>query len=134
MRETGVAEKNDEEVRLTKFSTWCDNTQSFKNTAIKKAQDALAQLDADIEKAASDAAAAGKAIEGLDGDIATYEADKKEATEVRAAGHANFETLNADYSESIDAIERAMNVIKAGPQGQVSLIELSNVPRLPKKR
>merc|ERR1719272_2387687 len=112
MRETGVAEKNDEEVRLTKFSTWCDNTQSFKNTAIKKAQDALAQLDADIEKADSDAAAAAQAIAGLDGDIATYEADKKEATEVRAAGHANFEALNKDCSESIDAIERAMNVIK----------------------
>merc|ERR1719377_323178 len=113
MKETGKTEKQDEEVRVTKFKTWCGNTQSFKNTAIKKAEDALAQLDADIEKAASDAAAAGKAIEGLDADIATYEADKKEATEVREKGHADFEALHKDYSESIDAIERAMNVITA---------------------
>merc|ERR1719321_1838847 len=114
--------------------TWCGNTQSFKTTAIKKAQDALAQLAADIEKAASDAAAAGKAIEGLDADIAQYEADKKEATEVREKAHADFEALHADYSESIDAIERAINVIKAGPQGQVSLMQtsLTAVSQLPK--
>merc|ERR1719272_2038168 len=136
MRETGIKEKNDEEVAMSKFSTWCDNTQSFKNTAIKKAQNALAQLDADIEKAASDAAAAGQAIAGLDSDIATDEADKKEATEARAKGHADYVALHKDYSESIDAIERAMNVIKAGPQGQVSLVqtsltELSQLPKIP---
>merc|ERR1719311_1702808 len=74
MYETGVKEKNDEEVRMTKFSTWCDNTQSFKTTAIKKAEDALAPLDKDI---------------------ATYEADKKEAAEVRAKAHADFEELHA---------------------------------------
>merc|ERR1719272_2183807 len=136
MRETGIKEKNDEEVAMSKFSTWCDNTQSFKNTAIKKAQNALAQLDADIEKAASDAAAAGQAIAGLDSDIATDEADKKEATEARAKGPADYVALHKDYSESIDAIERAMNVIKAGPQGQVSLVqtsltELSQLPKIP---
>merc|ERR1711904_271837 len=132
MKETGIKEKNDEEVAMSKFSTWCGNTQSFKTTAVKKAEAALTQLAADIEKAASDAAAAGKAIEGLDADIFQYEADKKEATEVRAKAHADFEALHADYSESIDAIERAMAVIKAGPQGQAltqtSLLELKNLP------
>merc|ERR1719420_1130202 len=119
---------------MSKFKTWCGNTQSFKTTAIKKAGNALAQLAADIEKAASDAAAAGKAIEGLDADIAQYEADKKEATEVREKAHADFEALHKDYSESIDAIERALNVIKAGPQGQVSLVQtsLTAVSQLPK--
>merc|ERR1719281_2089721 len=133
MKETGIKEMQDEEVRMTKFSMWCDNTISFKTTAIKKAKDALAQLDADIEKAGSDAAAASKAIEGLDADIATYEADKKEATEVREKGHADFDALHKDYSESIDAIERAINVIKAGPQGQVSLVQLAQMPKLPAK-
>jgi hypothetical protein len=134
MHETGVKEKQDEEVRMSKFSTWCGNTQSFKTTAIKKAQDALAQLDADIEKAASDAAAAGKAIAGLDKDIFIYEEDKKEATAAREKAHADFEALHKDYSESIDAIERAMNVIKAGPQGQVSLVQtsLTSLTQLPK--
>merc|ERR1719326_1325037 len=77
---------------------WCDNTQSFKTTAIKKATDALAQLAADIEKSASDAAAAGTAIAGLDKDIFTYEADKKEATEERAKEHADYDLLYKDYS------------------------------------
>merc|ERR1719158_818032 len=133
MYETGRKEKEDEEVRLTKFKMWCDNTISFKTTAIKKATDALAQLDADIEKAASDADAASKAITGLDADIASYEADKKEATEVREKGHADFEALHKDYSESIDAIERAIMTIKAGPQGQVSLVQLGQIPKLPAK-
>jgi len=133
MKETGIKEKQDEEVAMSKFSTWCGNTQSFKTTAIKKAEAALTQLAADIEKAASDAAAAGKAIEGLDADIFQYEADKKEATEVRAKEHADFEALHADYSESIDAIERAIDVIKAGPQGQVSLVQIAQLPKLPAK-
>merc|ERR550537_1780391 len=64
-----------------------------------------------------------------------YEADKKEATEVRDQAHADFKTTHADYSESIDAIERALAVIKAGPQGQAlaqtSLLELSNLPKIP---
>jgi len=133
MKETGIKEMQDEEVAMTKFKTWCGNTQSFKSTAIKKAEDALAQLDADIEKAAADAAAAGKAIEGLDADIFQYEADKKEATEIREKGHADFVALHKDYSESIDAIERAIDVIKAGPQGQVSLVQLTQMPKLPAK-
>jgi len=135
MHAKGKAEKEDEEVRMASFSTWCDNTISSKNTAITKSKAALDQLAADIEKSASDAAAAAKAIEGLEKDIAMYEADKKEATEVRAQAHADFKATHADYSESIDAIERALQVIKAGPQGQAlaqtSLLELSNLPKIP---
>jgi len=135
MHKKGTQEKQDEEVAMSSFSTWCDNTQSSKTTAITKAKAALEQLAADIEKSASDAAAAGKAIEGLDKDITMYEADKKEATEVRATAHADFEATHRDYSESIDAIERALAVIKAGPQGQAlaqtSLLEVSNLPKIP---
>merc|ERR1719262_1468464 len=64
-----------------------------------------------------------------------YEADKKEASETRAQAHADFKATHTDYSESIDAIERALAVIKAGPQGQAltqtSLLELSNLPKIP---
>merc|ERR1719310_1901876 len=100
-----------------------------------KSKSAIEQLTADIEKSASDAALAAQAIEGLEKDIAMYEADKKEATEVREQAHADFQATHNDYSESIDAIERALAVIKAGPQGQAlaqtSLLELSNLPKIP---
>jgi len=135
MKAKGKAEKEDEEVAMASFSTWCDNTISSKNTAITKSKSAIEQLTADIEKSTSDAAMAAKAIEGLESDIAMYEADKKEATEVREQAHADFQATHNDYSESIDAIERALAVIKAGPQGQAlaqtSLLELSNLPKIP---
>jgi len=135
MHTKGKAEMEDEEVRMASFSTWCDNTQSSKTTAIKESKAAIEQLTADIEKSASDAALAANAIKGLESDIAMYEADKNQATEVRAQAHADFEATHNDYSESIDAIERALAVIKAGPQGQAltqtSLLELKNLPKIP---
>jgi uncharacterized protein YoxC len=135
MHAKGKQEMEDEQVAMSSFSTWCGNTQSSKNTAITKAKAALEQLAADIEKSASDAAGAAKAIEGLESDIAMYEADKKEASEVRAQANADFKATHADYSESIDAIERALQVIKAGPQGQAltqtSLLEISKLPKIP---
>merc|ERR1719377_106252 len=107
MKETGIKEKQDEEVRMSKFSTWCGNTQSFKTTAIKKAEGALATLAADIEKAGSDAAAAGKAIEGLDADIATYEADKKDDLENKEAEERHtFDMLAQELTDQIEGAVR----------------------------
>jgi len=130
MMAKGTKEKQDEEVRFASFSTFCENTKSSKSTAIKKAGSALEALAADIQKADADALAAANAIAALEKDIGIWEADKAEATATRKKDKADYEALYKDYSESIDACERALNVLKAGPQGQVSLLELSSLPRL----
>jgi len=130
----GKQEKQDEEVRFASFSTWCDNTKSSKDAAIKKGAASLESLAADIQAADADAMAAANAIAALNKDIGIWESDKADATAVRTKAKADYDALHKDYSESIDACERALNVIKAGPQGQVSLLELSSLPHLSEKQ
>merc|ERR1719428_1561950 len=78
--------------------------------------------------------AAANAIAALNKDIGIWETDKADATAEREKAHADYEALHKDYSESIDACERALNVIKAGPQGQVSLLELASLPHISEKQ
>jgi len=130
----GTKEKQDEEVRFSSFSTFCENTKSSKATAIKKAGMSLESLAADIQQADADALAATNAIAALEKDIGTWESDKADATATREQAKADYDALYQDYSESIDACERALNVLKAGPQGQVSLLELSNSAHLSEKQ
>jgi len=73
-----------------------------------------------------------KEIAGLDADIATWEADKKEAEGIRAEAKATFDEAHKDYDNSIDAVERALALLKAGPTRssglvQTSLLELSSI-------
>merc|ERR1719335_1749287 len=134
----GKQEKQDEEVRFASYKTFCENTEASKKKAIATSKAALEQLAADIQSADADAMVATKEIAALDKDIATWEADKSEAADIRAKEHADFVEVHKDYSDSIDAVERALNVLKAGPAGQVSLVQtslkdLSSLPRVSAK-
>merc|ERR1719409_1536990 len=134
MKAKGIKEKQDEEVRFASFSTFCDNTKSSKAAAITKGAASLEALAADIQKADADALEAANAIAALEKDIGIWETDKADATAEREKAHADYEALHKDYSESIDACELALNVIKAGPQGQVSLLELASLPHISEKQ
>merc|ERR1719399_292483 len=84
-------------------------------------------LGADIEKCTSDAAALSEHIEKLDEDIAVWEGDVKAATKVREIEKADYDVTHKDYSESIDALERAIAVLKKQDKdrAQASLLQLS---------
>jgi len=136
MQAKGKQEMQDEEVRYASYKTFCENTSANKKAAIARGDAALVQLAADIQQADADAMAAAKAIAGLNADMGTWESDKAEATANRKEAHATFEEVNADYTDSISAVARALNVLKAGPQGQVgaaSLMQLSALTRVPEK-
>merc|ERR1719337_361027 len=66
-----------------------------------------------IEKADTDVAHLTKAISGLDDDIASLEADKKSATDIRNEEHEEYLKTAQDYSESVDALERAIQVMSS---------------------
>merc|ERR1712125_119313 len=65
-----------------------------------------------IQKYTSDAAKLTKEIAGLDEDVATWTGDIKAATKVRHIEKADYDKLHKDYTESIDALERAIAVLK----------------------
>jgi uncharacterized coiled-coil DUF342 family protein len=134
MASKGKKEKNVEEVEFAKFKTWCEDVISDKTKSIEDAAAAIEQLNADILKAESDAKVLGEEIDALTADVATHEADLANATAIREKEKADYEAAHADYSESIDAIERAIAVLKqrAGDIPQ-SLLQLTKDDTIPAK-
>jgi len=134
MASKGKKEKNVEEVEFAKFKTWCEDVISDKTKDIEAAAKAIEQLNADILKAESDAKVLGEEIDALTASVAGWENDLAEATAIREKEKAEYDAVHLDYSESIDAIERAIAVLKQRsadiPQ---SLLQLNNDPKIPAK-
>eukprot|EP00746_Dinoflagellata_sp_MGD_P125681 gnl/MRDRNA2_/MRDRNA2_60503_c0_seq1.p1 gnl/MRDRNA2_/MRDRNA2_60503_c0~~gnl/MRDRNA2_/MRDRNA2_60503_c0_seq1.p1 ORF type:complete len:666 (-),score=233.57 gnl/MRDRNA2_/MRDRNA2_60503_c0_seq1:22-2019(-) len=134
MKAKGTQERQDEQVRFAAFENFCKSESGRKTKSITEGKESIEQLKADIQKAESDVMVATKEIASLDKDMATWEADKKEAEEIRAEAHATFEEAHEDYTTSIDAVERALALLKAGPSSaslaQTSLLELSSMKRI----
>eukprot|EP00403_Amphidinium_massartii_P039875 CAMPEP_0178432852 /NCGR_PEP_ID=MMETSP0689_2-20121128/32605_1 /TAXON_ID=160604 /ORGANISM="Amphidinium massartii, Strain CS-259" /LENGTH=441 /DNA_ID=CAMNT_0020054865 /DNA_START=60 /DNA_END=1381 /DNA_ORIENTATION=+ len=112
MVQKGEQEKHEEQVQFAAYKQFCDDTSVEKSRAIKEAAEQIEVLKADIEKATADAAQLAKEISAHDADISAWDGNIKAATKVRQAEKADFDALNADYSESIDALERATAVLK----------------------
>ena len=73
MVEQGIKEKQAEEVQFAAYSTFCENTIKDKKHVIKKANELIETLEADIQKHEADADLLAKEISGLDTDISTWE-------------------------------------------------------------
>jgi hypothetical protein len=112
MHAQGLAERQDEEVKFSAYSTWCADTTRVKSEAIAKEKALIEKLTADIIKAAADAAEAADEIQVLDDDISRWENDNKMAREIRAKEAIDFAATNQDYAETLDALERAISTLK----------------------
>merc|ERR1719247_3377945 len=90
-------------------------------------------LKADIQKNDAKAKLLTKEIAGLDEDISVWEGDIKAATKVREIEKADYDATHTDYSESVDALERAIAVLKkqAHDRKQASLIQLKKLKLIP---
>jgi len=133
MAEKGKKEKHEEQVQFAAYKQFCDDTTTEKQRAIKEATAKMEQLTAAIQKAEADAATLAKEIAGLDEDISVWEGDKKAATEVRELENADYMTTHKDYSESVDALERAIAVLKkqAYDRTQAELMQVKQVAEAP---
>merc|ERR1719316_2517933 len=112
MLEKGKKEKHDEQVQFAAYKQFCDDTSVEKKRAIKEANERIEVLKADIQKYTADAALLTKEIAGLDEDISVWNGDKKAATNVREIEKTDYDATHKDYSESIDALTRAIAVLK----------------------
>jgi len=128
----GKKEKHEEEVEFAKFHEWCDNTREETTKSIAEAASQIEQLTADIAKAEADAERLAGEIADLEEGIAAAESELKSATEVRDNEKSDYDATHADLSESIDAIERAISVLKTR-QADVpqSLLQVRDSPMLP---
>jgi hypothetical protein len=130
-------EKNDEEIAFAKFKTWCSSGAENLKTDIAKQGEEIELLTSSIGKLANDAKELGKNVAKLQKDVSKYEGDKKGATEQREKDHADFVEESTDLAESVDALDRAVEVLekqdydRAG--GSAALLQITGSAHLPAK-
>jgi thymidylate synthase len=112
MLEKGKKEKHSEQVQFASYKQFCDDTTVEKKRAIENAEETIATLKADIQKYVADASLLTKEIAELDEDVSVWSGDIKAATSVRDLEKADYTALHKDYSESVDALQRAIAVLK----------------------
>jgi hypothetical protein len=112
MHAKGTKEMKDEEVAFSAFKQWCDNTARQRQQSIKEAEELMEHLSAEIAKADADVAQLTDEIAAIDESIAGFKKEMKAATEIRESEKADYQATHTDYSESVDAVTRAVNVLK----------------------
>jgi uncharacterized protein YoxC len=133
MQMKGKAEKADEAVKFSAYKQFCDDQTASKTEAIKKANALMEGLAADIQMAESEVKQLAKQIQELDAEIAGYQADEKAATEVRDKEKEDYKKTHLDYSESVDALQRAIGILKKQQfdRAQASLLQVTKLDRVP---
>jgi len=133
----GKSERQEEQVRFAAYKQFCDDTTEEKKASIAAAADEIESLQADIQKAETDAAVLAKDIAALDADVAKYTSQQAEATAVREKEHDDFQLEHKDYSESLDALDRAIVVLKKKSadveQASMLLQQVSLLVKVPEK-
>jgi len=142
MLEKGKKEKHGEQVQFASYKQFCDDTTTEKQRAIAEAEETIGTLKADIGQYSAQSAQLTKEIAGLDQDISVWNGDIKAATNVRAIEKSDYDAMHKDYSESVDALQRAIAVLKKqafdrkqkGSLVQVSALKSLNlIPETAKK-
>jgi len=132
MQVKGKKEKHGEEVAFAEFHEWCDQTQSETKKNIEQAAAAIQQLEADIVKAEADVAELTEEIHEQNAMIEKKEDEADAASAERKTEKADYTATHRDFSESIDAIERALVVLKSREKDvPQSLLQVSEMPQLP---
>jgi len=133
MLEKGKKEKHDEQVQFAAYKQFCDDTTVEKKRAIDEANEQIDVLKADIEKYTATAAKLSKEIAEHEEDISVWNGDVRSATKVREIEKADYDATHTDYSESVDALERAIAVLKkqTHDRKQASLLQLKKLRLIP---
>jgi len=130
-------EKKDEEVAFAKFATWCDMETKRLKAEVGKGEEELERLAAAVGKRTGEAEALGEEIAELRTTVAGAEANQKAAAAQRKKDHEAFLAASQDLAESVDALERAIEVLQEQnydrPGGKAALVQLSDNERVPQR-
>jgi len=129
-------EMKDEQVAFAEFEAFCSNGKPKLKKKIAKSGETIETLNAEIGKLTSDVANLGEEIAALQADVTKFEADKKAHEAASEKDHKAFIEESTDYSESVDALDRAIQVLneKDGNIPGASMLQLSmNDKRMPQK-
>ncbi|CAK0888250.1 unnamed protein product, partial [Prorocentrum cordatum] len=128
----GKDQKHQEQVQFAAYKQFCDDASVEKKRAIEEGTEQIEMLKASIAKHAADAAQLATEIAAHEADIAAWEGDATAARKVRELEKADYDALHKDYSESVDALQRAIAVLKkqAYSRPQASLAQVAGLKSL----
>jgi uncharacterized protein YdaT len=116
MLEKGKQEKQAEEVAMAKFNEWCKNTIAQKSEDIQENEDQMDKLKGEIEGHEGAAKKLGLSIAQAQKDIESKTAEMAQDKALRAKQRKDYEAQHQDLSESVSALRRAIEVMKAQPK------------------
>jgi len=122
---------------FAEFKTWCTQETADLASQIKKGGEKIEMLTASIGQLGSDIATLGENIGQLQSDHASFDSEKEATQRQREKDHADFKAEEQDFSESVDAIERALNILAKQdydrPAAAAALVQVSSAQQLPEK-
>mmetsp|Transcript_61157 Transcript_61157/g.97073 ORF Transcript_61157/g.97073 Transcript_61157/m.97073 type:complete len:670 (-) Transcript_61157:84-2093(-) len=142
MKVKGEKMMDEEQNTYFRYKEWVGKTSRELGFEIETSKSDIEKYTAAAVKADSDVAQLSDSIAKLESELASTTAEKKEATEIRKEQHAEYVTMSTDYSESVDALQRAIAVLKkqaydrkqASSLAQVSALkDLNLIPKDAKK-
>jgi len=113
MKSKGEKMMAEEAKTFASYTEWVSDTSRELGFQIKTGKSDAEKYLAAAAKADSDVAKLGNAIGKLQGELGSTEAEKAEATSIRNEQHASFSKTSTDYSESVDALERAIQTMQS---------------------
>jgi len=131
----GQKEKQAEQVQFAAYNQFCEDTAAEKTTAIKESNRQITSLKAAIQKYDAEVVRLTDEIAGHVGDIDCWNGDKKSSTSVRKIEREDYTGTHKDYTESIDALSRAIVVLKKQShdrkQAGSALMQIKNLKLIP---
>jgi len=123
------ADRIEEQKIYAAYAQWCEYMTAKKTRELQAANQRIEEITAEIAKLEAHIEKLTNEIEALDANIAHWQLDLASAKKLRAGEHADYETAHKDYSESIDALERAIAVLKRQDYSriQAALVQVANM-------
>lgn len=113
MKTKGEKEMGEERVQFAAFKQFCTDKISSTETSLDDAADQIESLEADIDRYSGNAAKVSGEIDAHTSTIEEKKQEKAKSTEIRKTESEDYAEAHKDLSESVDAIGRAIGVLKA---------------------
>ncbi|CAJ1341577.1 unnamed protein product, partial [Effrenium voratum] len=119
MKESGLKEKQQEEVQYAAYHSWCDAEIATKTREVGEGGEKVQLLQAGIESSLSAAETLAAQLAEKAAELEKLGAQKKNASATRSSQAESYKTTHKDYTESIQAIMGALRELKTKASADV---------------
>merc|ERR1719262_1700956 len=113
MKAKGEAMMKEEATTYASYKEWVADTSRELGFEIKTGKSDIEKYTAAATKADADVAKLTDVLAKANADLQATENEKSDAIEVRNGQHAEYVKISTDYSESVDALERAIQTMQS---------------------